>query len=176
MPNDNIKRAIAKGLGDGNDANYDAMVYEGYGPAGVAVIVEALTNNKNRTAGDVRSYFDKSGGALGVSGSVSFLFNRLGLISVANQTEDALLEVLIDSPIEDMSTEDGIVTITVKPENFNSVLNVLEQNKIQTESAEIAMVPMSTVAIPDDKLASFEKLIDTLESNEDVQAVYHNAE
>lgn len=176
MPNDNIKRAIAKGLGDGNDANYDAMVYEGYGPAGVAVIVEALTNNKNRTAGDVRSYFDKSGGALGVSGSVSFLFNRLGLISVANQTEDTLLEVLIDSPIEDMSTEDDIVTITVKPENFNGVLNVLEQNKIQTESAEIAMVPMSTVAIPDDKVASFEKLIDTLENNEDVQAVYHNAE
>ena len=176
MPNDNIKRAIAKGLGDGNDANYDAMVYEGYGPAGVAVIVEALTNNKNRTAGDVRSYFDKSGGALGVSGSVSFLFNRLGLISVVNQTEDSLLEILIDSPIEDMSTEDDIVTITVKPENFNGVLSVLEQNKIQTESAEIAMVPMSTVAIPDDKVASFEKLIDTLENNEDVQAVYHNAE
>ncbi|MBR4419235.1 MAG: YebC/PmpR family DNA-binding transcriptional regulator [Clostridia bacterium] len=176
MPNDNIKRAIAKGLGDSSDNNYDAMVYEGYGPAGVAVIVEALTNNKNRTAGDVRSYFDKSGGALGVSGSVSFLFNRLGLISVANQTEDNLLEILIDSPIEDMSTEDGIVTITVKPENFNSVLNVLEQNNIQTESAEVAMVPMSTVAIPDDKVASFEKLIDTLESNEDVQAVYHNAE
>ncbi len=176
MPNDNIKRAIAKGLGDGNDANYDAMVYEGYGPAGVAVIVEALTNNKNRTAGDVRSYFDKSGGALGVSGSVSFLFNRLGLISIANQTEDNLLEILIDSPIEDMSTEDDIVTITVKPENFNGVLTVLEQNKIQTESAEIAMVPMSTVAIPDDKVASFEKLIDTLENNEDVQAVYHNAE
>ena len=176
MPNDNIKRAIAKGLGDGNDANYDAMVYEGYGPAGVAVIVEALTNNKNRTAGDVRSYFDKSGGALGVSGSVSFLFNRQGLISVANQTADNLLEILIDSPIEDMSTEDDIVTITVKPENINGVLNVLEQNKIQTESAEIAMVPMSTVAIPDDKVASFEKLIDTLENNEDVQAVYHNAE
>lgn len=176
MPNDNIKRAIAKGLGDGNDANYDAMVYEGYGPAGVAVIVEALTNNKNRTAGDVRSYFDKSGGALGVSGSVSFLFNRLGLISVANQTEDTLLEVLIDSPIEDMSTEDDIVTITVKPENFNGVLSVLEQNKIQTESAEIAMVPMSTVAIPEDKVANFERLIDTLENNEDVQAVYHNAE
>lgn len=176
MPNDNIKRAIAKGLGDGNDANYDAMVYEGYGPAGVAVIVEALTNNKNRTAGDVRSYFDKSGGALGVSGSVSFLFNRLGLITVANQTEDTLLEVLIDSPIEDMSTEDDIVTITVKPENFNGVLSVLEQNKIQTESAEIAMVPMSTVAIPEDKVANFERLIDTLENNEDVQAVYHNAE
>lgn len=176
MPNDNIKRAIAKGLGDGNDANYDAMVYEGYGPAGVAVIVEALTNNKNRTAGDVRSYFDKSGGALGVSGSVSFLFNRQGVINVANQTEDNLLEILIDSPIEDMSTEDDIVTITVKPENFSSVLNVLEQNKVQTESAEIAMVPVSTVAIPDDKVASFERLIDNLENNEDVQAVYHNAE
>ena len=176
MPNDNIKRAIAKGLGDGNDANYDAMVYEGYGPDGVAVIVEALTNNKNRTAGDVRSYFDKSGGALGVSGSVSFLFNRQGVINVSNQTEDNLLEILIDSTIEDMSTEDDIVTITVKPENFSSVLNVLEQNKVQTESAEIAMVPVSTVAIPDDKVASFERLIDNLENNEDVQAVYHNAE
>lgn len=176
MPNDNIKRAIAKGLGDSNDSNYDAMVYEGYGPAGVAVIVEALTNNKNRTAGDIRSYFDKSGGALGVSGSVSFLFNRLGIINVANQTEDSLLEILIDSPLEDLTTEDDMVTITVKPENFNVVLNVLEQNKIQTESAEIAWVPISTVTIPNDKVASFEKLIDTLESNDDVQAVYHNAE
>lgn len=176
MPNDNIKRAIAKGLGDSNDANYDAMVYEGYGPAGVAVIVEALTNNKNRTAGDVRSYFDKSGGALGVSGSVSFLFNRLGVITVANQTEDSLLEVLLDSPIEDLTTDDGIVTITVKPENFNAVLNVLESSQIKTESAEVEWVPLSTVNIPDDKMASFEKLIDTLESNDDVQAVYHNAE
>ena len=176
MPNDNIKRAIAKGLGDGNDSNYDAMVYEGYGPAGVAVIVEALTNNKNRPAGDVRSYFDKSGGALGVSGSVSFLFNRLGVINIANQTEDKLLEILLDSPIEDMTTEDGIVTITTKPENFNAVLNVLEQNKIQTESAEVAWVPLSTVAVPDDKVANFERLIETLESNDDVQAVYHNAE
>ena len=176
MPNDNIKRAIAKGLGDSNDANYDAMLYEGYGPAGIAVMVEALTNNKNRTAGDVRSYFDKSGGALGVSGAVSFLFNHLGVITVANQTEDSLLEILIDSPLEDLSTEDNIVTITVKPENFNTVLNVLEQNQIQTESAEIAWVPISTVAVPDDKVASFEKLIDTLESNDDVQAVYHNAE
>lgn len=176
MPNDNIKRAIAKGLGDSNDANYDAMVYEGYGPAGVAVIVEALTNNKNRTAGDVRSYFDKSGGALGVSGSVSFLFNRLGVITVANQTEDSLLEILLDSPIEDLTTDDGIVTITVKPENFNAVLNVLESSQIKTESAEVEWVPLSTVNIPDDKMASFEKLIDTLESNDDVQAVYHNAE
>lgn len=176
MPNDNIKRAIAKGLGDGNESNYDAMIYEGYGPAGVAVIVEALTNNKNRTAGDVRSYFDKSGGALGVSGSVSFLFNRQGVINVANQTEDKLLEVLLDSPIEDMSTEENIVTITTKPENFSAVLNTLEKNQIQTESAEVAWVPLSTVAIPDDKMANFEKLIDTLESNDDVQAVYHNAE
>ncbi len=176
MPNDNIKRAIAKGLGDGDANNYDAMIYEGYGPAGIAVIVEALTNNKNRTAGDVRSYFDKSGGALGVSGSVSFLFNRLGVITVANQAEDSLLEVLIESPIEDMSTEDEIVTITVKPENFNAVIDVLEQNQIKTESAEVAWVPLSTVAVPEDKAAAFEKLIDTLESNDDVQAVYHNAE
>ncbi|MCM1403954.1 MAG: YebC/PmpR family DNA-binding transcriptional regulator [Prevotella sp.] len=176
MPNDNIKRAIAKGLGDSTDSNYDAMIYEGYGPAGVAVIVEALTNNKNRTAGDVRSYFDKSGGALGVSGSVSFLFNRLGVITVTNQTEDSLLEILIDSPLEDLTTEDNMITVTVKPENFNAVLNVLEQNHIQTESAEVAWVPISTVAIPEDKIASFEKLIDTLESNDDVQAVYHNAE
>ena len=176
MPNDNIKRAIAKGLGDSTDNNYEAMVYEGYGPAGVAVIVEALTNNKNRTAGDVRSYFDKSGGALGVSGSVSFLFNRLGVICVADQTEDSLLEVLIDSPIEDMSTEDNVVTVTVKPEHFNAVLNVLENHQIKTQSANIEWVPLSTVSIPEEKTANFERLIDTLESNDDVQAVYHNAE
>ena len=176
MPNDNIKRAIAKGLGDSSDNNYEAMVYEGYGPAGVAVIVEALTNNKNRTAGDVRSYFDKSGGALGVSGSVSFLFNRLGVISVADQTEDSLLEVLIDSPIEDMATEDNVVTVTVKPEHFNAVLSVLDNHQIKTQSANIEWVPLSTVSIPEEKTANFERLIDTLESNDDVQAVYHNAE
>ncbi len=176
MPNDNIKRAIAKGLGDSGDNNYESMIYEGYGPAGIAVIVEALTNNKNRTAGDVRSYFDKAGGALGVSGSVSFMFNRLGVINVANRTEDQLLEVLLDSPLEDMTTDEGLVTITVKPENFNAVLAVLEQHDIKTESANIEWVPTSTVAIPEDKNASFEKLIDNLESNDDVQAVYHNAE
>ena len=176
MPNDNIKRAIAKGLGDTADNNYESMIYEGYGPAGIAVMVEALTNNKNRTAGDVRSYFDKAGGALGVSGSVAFMFNHLGVINVANQTEDGLLEILLDSPIEDMTTEDGVVTITVKPENFNAVLTVLEKNNIKTESANIEWVPTSTVAIPEDKSASFEKLIDNLESNDDVQAVYHNAE
>lgn len=176
MPNDNIKRAISKGVGDTSGANYEAITYEGYGPAGIAVIVEALTNNKNRTAGDVRSYFDKSGGALGVSGSVSFMFNRLGVINVADQSEDKLLEILIESPLEDMTTDENMVTITVKPEHFNAVLQVLENNNIKTESANIEWVPTSTVAIPEDKSANFEKLIDTLEANDDVQAVYHNAE
>lgn len=176
MPNDNIKRAISKGVGDTSGANYEAITYEGYGPAGIAVMVETLTNNKNRTAGDVRSYFDKSGGALGVSGSVSFMFNRLGVINVADQSEDKLLEILIESPLEDMTTDENMVTITVKPEHFNAVLQVLENNNIKTESANIEWVPTSTVAIPEDKSASFEKLIDTLESNDDVQAVYHNAE
>lgn len=176
MPNDNIKRAIAKGLGDSSEANYEPIVYEGYGPAGIAVIVEALTNNKNRTAGEVRSYFDKSGGALGVSGSVSFMFNKLGVITVANETEDKLLEILLESPLEDMTSEENNVTITVKPEHFNAVLTVLENNHIKTESANIEWVPTSTVAVPEEKSASFEKLIDTLENNDDVQAVYHNAE
>ncbi len=176
MPNDNIKRAIQKALGDGTGASYESITYEGYGPSGVAVIVEALTNNKNRTAGDVRSYFDKSGGALGVSGSVSFMFNRLGVITVTEKDEEKLLEILIDSAIEDIKTEEEIVTITTKPESFNAVLAELEKNEIKLDSAGVEWVPVSHIALPEDKNAQFEKLIDTLESNDDVQSVHHNAE
>ena len=191
MPNDIAKRAIAKALGDTAANNYENIIYEGYGPAGVAVMVEALTNNKNRTAGDIRSYFDKAGGALGVSGSVSYMFAQTGVITVNTEQEtedsrgkvvkteisaDRLFEKLLDSPVEDIEEEDGIITITAKPENFESVLDALERNKVKTANANIEQIPTVTVALPEDKVAGFERLIENLENNEDVQAVYHNAE
>jgi YebC/PmpR family DNA-binding regulatory protein len=196
MPNDNVKRAISKALGDATVSNYERITYEGYGPAGVAVMVEALTNNKNRTAGDIRSYFDKSGGGLGVSGAVSYMFREQGIITIdpndafntENEkrgtkgvpvkplTDEELLEILIDAPIDDISTEDGIITVSTKPENFDMLLNELERHKIKSVGANIEWVPTITVSLPDDKTALFERLIENLEGSEDVQAVYHNAE
>jgi YebC/PmpR family DNA-binding regulatory protein len=191
MPNDIAKRAIAKALGDTTANNYESIMYEGYASAGVAVMVETLTNNKNRTAGDIRSYFDKAGGTLGVPGAVSYMFAQAGVITVdtEQETEDArgkavktkisadrLLEKLIDSPIEDIEEEDGMITITAKKENFEAVLGALEEHKIKTANANIEWIPTITVALPEDKTAGFERLIENLENNEDVQAVYHNAE
>jgi YebC/PmpR family DNA-binding regulatory protein len=195
MPNDNVKRAIAKALGDTTANNYESIIYEGYGPAGVAVMAEALTNNKNRTAGDIRSYFDKSGGALGVSGAVSYMFTQQGVIEIDPNdwtaepddkkakaadlkplTDETLLEMLLEAPIDDISTDDGIITVTTKPENFDAVLGELEKNKIKSASANIEWTPTITVALPDDKSAAFERLIENLENNEDIQSVYHNAQ
>jgi YebC/PmpR family DNA-binding regulatory protein len=180
MPNDIAKRAIAKALGDTTANNYENITYEGYGTAGIAVIVEALTNNKNRTAGDIRSYFDKSGGALGVSGAVSYMFNRRGVIEIPCEgvTLDKIWELLIDSPVEDITEDDGFITVTTRPENFNTVIAELEKNSIKLEGADIEWVPAVTVALPDDEAASarFNKLIENLESNEDIQNVFHNAE
>jgi YebC/PmpR family DNA-binding regulatory protein len=195
MPNDNVKRAIAKALGDGAADNYESIIYEGYGPAGVAVMAEALTNNKNRTAGDVRSYFDKSGGALGVSGAVSYMFMQQGVISVDPNDwsaeaggkkakseesppldEEKLLELLIDVPVDDITADDGVITVTTKPENFAAVLGELEKNKIKAVSADTEWTPTVTVALPEGKSAAFERLIENLENNEDIQAVYHNAQ
>jgi transcriptional/translational regulatory protein YebC/TACO1 len=169
------------------------------------VIVEALTNNKNRTAGDIRSDFDKSGGALGVPGAVQFMFERKGIINVTsaaitkladgdrandarqsgvNLAEEKVLEILLDAPAEDISAdEENVVKITTKPENFGAVIDYLENNAEWNAlkgsdgnvTANIEWVPISSVAIPDNKQAAFERLIDNLENNEDVQAVYHNA-
>jgi YebC/PmpR family DNA-binding regulatory protein len=175
MPNDNVKRAVSKALGDTNANNYETITYEGYGPAGIAVMVEALTDNKNRTAADIRSCFDKSGGALGVSGAVSFMFHRKGVINILSLTEEQILG-LMDLPVEDIVQEDGAVILFTTPENFGAVISALEAKNIKPNTADIEWVPSTAVPVPDDKQSVFEKLIAGLENNEDVQAVYHNAE
>ncbi|MDR0975713.1 MAG: YebC/PmpR family DNA-binding transcriptional regulator [Christensenellaceae bacterium] len=178
MPNDNVSRAIKKATTDSSSANYESIVYEGYGPAGIAFIVETLTDNKNRTAGDVRSAFDKSGGSLGVSGSVSYLFERKGIASIDKEgiTEEQLFETLIESPVLDITDEEDVFEVSTKPEDITEVLQTLENAKIKVVGSGVEQVPSSYINVPEEKRKAFEKLIDTLEEHDDVQNVFHNGE
>lgn len=180
MPNDNIDRAIAKGVGSGANENYETIVYEGYGPAGVAVIVEVLTDNKNRTAGNVRYYFDKNGGNLGTSGCVSFMFDKKGQILIEaskNVSEDELMELALEIGAEDfISEEDGYEVVT-SPEDFSSVRDALKEKGYEFISADVNMVPQTTTVLSDEEqVKSMNKLIDMLEDDDDVQNIYHNWE
>jgi len=179
MPNDNIKRTIEKALGSGNTDNYETVVYEGYGPSGVAVIVEALTDNRNRTAPEVRHYFDKYGGNLGATGCVSWSFDRKGVIVIAKEDldEDTMMMDALDAGADDMQADEDCFEITCDPDNFNALAAALEQKGYLFASAEIDMVPQNYVKLtsPDD-VKNMEKLIDLLEANDDVQNVWHNWE
>lgn len=180
MPNDTISRSIKKAAGDAGGANYDEIVYEGYGPSGVAVIVEVMTDNKNRTAGEVRHAFDKFGGNLGQTGCVGFLFDQKGIILVEEQEgidEEALMLDALDAGAEDFSAEDGYFEILTAPSEFSAVRETLEQKGYTFSSAEVEMVPQTYVQLTDEKDILFmEKLIDMLEDNDDVQNVWHNWE
>ena len=180
MPNDTIARSIKKAAGDAGGANYDEIVYEGYGPSGVAVIVEVMTDNKNRTAGEVRHAFDKFGGNLGQTGCVGFLFDQKGVILVEEQEgvdEETLMLDALDAGAEDFSTEDGYFEILTAPGDFSPVREALEQQGYAFSSAEVEMVPQTYVQLTDEKDILFmEKLIDMLEDNDDVQNVWHNWE
>lgn len=180
MPNDTISRSIKKAAGDAGGANYDEIVYEGYGPSGVAVIVEVMTDNKNRTAGEVRHAFDKFGGNLGQTGCVGFLFDQKGVILVEEQEgidEEALMLDALDAGAEDFSAEDGYFEILTAPSEFSAVRETLEQKGYTFSSAEVEMVPQTYVQLTDEKDILFmEKLIDMLEDNDDVQNVWHNWE
>lgn len=180
MPNDNIERSIKKAAGDVDGANYEEIVYEGYGPGGVAVIVEAMTDNRNRTAGDVRHYFDKFGGNLGQTGSVSFMFNRKGVILIektdATNEDDLMMEAL-DAGAEDFNVEDEYFEVTTAPEDFSIVREALEKKGYEFMEAGIEMVPATMTKLTDAKQIEFmDKLIDNLEDLDDVQNVYHNWE
>ena len=178
MPNDRIKKAIQSALGGGDGADYIEMRYEGYGPAGVAVIVEALTDNRNRTAADVRSYFNKFGGNLGETGSVSFNFTRGGLISYAAEAGDAdtVMEAALEAGADDVdSSEDGHEILTAT-EDFLAVSEALEAALGTPQEAKIGWKPNITVDLAEDKASTMLKLIDTLEDHDDVQAVFYNAE
>ena len=177
MPKDNIDRAIAKGAGTGADAAaYETVTYEGYGPGGVALFIEALTDNRNRTAADVRHVFTKSDGNLGESGSVAWLFERKGVILVdGDADEDELMLVAADAGADDVDPEESSYRVTSAPESLHAVRVALEEAGIAIESAESTMVPKTQVSIEDEATArKVVRLMDELEENDDVQAVHSN--
>jgi YebC/PmpR family DNA-binding regulatory protein len=177
MPKDNIERAIARGSGTGSDAAaYETVTYEGYGPGGVALFIEALTDNRNRTAADVRHVFTKSDGNLGESGSVAWLFERKGVILVEGQAdEDALMLAAADAGAEDVEAEESSYRVTTAPERLHAVRSALEEAGMPIDSAESTMVPKTSVSIEDEAVArKIVRLVDELEDNDDVQAVYSN--
>ena len=180
MPNDNIDRAIAKGAGAGANENYETIVYEGYGPGGVAVIVETLTDNKNRTAGNVRYYFDKNGGNLGTSGCVSFMFDNKGQILIEasdDVSEDELMEAALEAGAEDFITEEDGYEVVTAPEDFAAVRDELQAKGYEFISADVKLIPQTTTELTDEtQLKMMNKLVDMLEDDDDVQNVYHNWE
>ncbi|MEF9952479.1 MAG: YebC/PmpR family DNA-binding transcriptional regulator [Clostridium sp.] len=179
MPSDNVARAIKKAAGEADSVNYEEIVYEGYGPAGIAVIVNALTDNRNRTASEVRHAFDKFGGNLGTSGCVSFMFEKKGLIVVEatdEVDEDELMMTALDAGAEDFSNEGEVFEIITAPEDFSQVRGKLEESGISFLSAEVSMLPSTTTKIEGDDLVKFLKMIDKLDNDEDVQGYWHNAE
>ncbi|WP_099203324.1 YebC/PmpR family DNA-binding transcriptional regulator [Miniphocaeibacter massiliensis] len=177
MPNDNIERAIKKASGSGAGENYEEVIYEGYGPAGVAVIVSTLTDNRNRTAPEVRHAFDKYGGNLGQTGSVMFTFERKGLITInkAELDEEEVMMMAIDSGAEDFSSNDDEFTITTSVSDFIKVRDTLIKEGYKLTFADLSYIPSNEVEVTDSEdIKNLVKLIDILEDNDDVQNVYHN--
>ncbi|WP_312649831.1 YebC/PmpR family DNA-binding transcriptional regulator [Proteiniclasticum sp.] len=179
MPNDNITRVIKKAAGENNSADFEEIVYEGYGPNGVAVIVEAYTDNKNRTAGNVRHSFDKFGGNLGTTGSVTFMFNKKGQIIIEKTDEideEELMMLALDSGAEDFIAEENVYEIITEPEAFDGVKEAIMGAKIEMLESEITMIPNVTTSLDLETSEQFQKLIDKLLDDDDVDNVYHNAE
>jgi len=178
MPNDNINRSIKKAAGELGSINYEEIVYEGYGVAGVAVIVEVLTDNRNRTAAEMRHAFDKNGGSMGESGCVGWMFDKKGIILMDDDgsvDEDTLMEAALEAGAEDMETGDGYFQITTAPGDLSIVREALEQAGYSYVSADVDMIPQNTVDVSDEQAQKIEKLLEMLEDNDDVQNVYHNA-
>lgn len=180
MPNDTINNAIKKVSGAGNAENYEEVIYEGYGPNGVAVIVEASTDNRNRTAADVRHVFDRAGGNLGTTGCVSYMFNKKGVMVVdkaeCKQSEDDLMMIALDAGAEDFEADEECYTITTTPEDFSSVRETLEGQGIEFLEAEVQMVPTTYVALDEKAQERMDKLLENLDELDDVMNVYHNSE
>ena len=176
MPNDNISRTIKKAAGTTEGDNYENITYEGYGPSGVAVIVETLTDNRNRTAADVRHYFDKFGGNMGQTGCVSFMFDRKGVIVIENDDidEDTITMDALEAGAEEIEIDSDCIEITTAPDDFHAVRDALE-GKYELSSAEISMVPQTMVTLTDEEqVKMMTKLLENLEDNDDVQNIYHN--
>ena len=180
MPNDTINNAIKKASGAGNNENYEEITYEGYGPNGVAIIVQAATDNKNRTAADVRHAFDKAGGNLGTTGCVSYMFNKKGVIVIEKEStsmdEEELMMLAIDSGAEDFKSDEGIYEITTDPSDFSSVREKLEEAGLTFVEAGVQMVPTTTVSLDEKGQEKMERLLERLDDLDDVSEVYHNWE
>ncbi|MGN1066366.1 MAG: YebC/PmpR family DNA-binding transcriptional regulator [Candidatus Fimimonas sp.] len=177
MPNDNITRSIKKASGELSAVDYIEIVYEGYGIGGSAVIIECLTDNKNRTAGDVRCAFDKNGGSLGQTNCVSYMFDRRGVVvaeNTVNLDEDSAFELAIESGADDVSIEDGMVEMTCDTTMLGAVRDAVVAKGLNLVSAEMSWLPQTMVTLEGDNLAKFQKMLDVLEDNDDVQNVYHN--
>lgn len=179
MPNDNIARSIKKASGAAAGENYEEMIYEGYGPSGVAVIVESMTDNKNRTAADVRHIFDKFGGNLGTSGCVSYMFDRKGVIIIEKKDsvdEDTVMMAALEAGADDVVTEEEYFEILTAVSDFSTVREELEKAGFEFVEAQLKMVPQTMTTLGEKPAASMEKLIDMLEDHDDVQNIYHNWE
>lgn len=176
LPNDNIKRAIEKGAGAGSGDNYEELIYEGYAAGGVAVVVEAMTDNRNRTAGDIRSYFTKYNGSLGATGCVGWMFDQKGVLTFNEDTDyEKLFEAAINLDAEDITEEDEQYKVYTSVENFQKVVEGLEAEGFKPESAELSRLPQNTIEVTDEKTADqILKLLDKLEEHDDVQNVYAN--
>ena len=177
MPNDNIQRSIKKASGELNAVNYEEITYEGYGVGGSAVIVKCLTDNKNRTAGDVRHAFDKHNGSLGSLGCVSYLFDNKGILILENTPavdEEKLIDMCLEAEAEDVINDGDVYQIVTAPSDFNKVKENLEGQGLVFLSTEVTMVPQNYVDLDESQLSTFTKMVDTLEALDDVQNVYHN--
>jgi YebC/PmpR family DNA-binding regulatory protein len=177
MPKDNWERAIKKGTGELEGVTYEEVVYEGYGPGGAAIIVEALTDNKNRTTPEIRSFFTKFGNELGAANSVSYMFHKIGQIVVDPEVaEDKVMEVALEAGADDVKDEDGAWVITTDPNGYQAVKDAVDAAKLPVIEAGVIRTSAVRVEMAGDKLKSFMKLIDLLEDNDDVQNVWHNAD
>ena len=180
MPNDNIQRSIKKASGELSNVVYEEIVYEGYAPGGVAVIVDTISDNRNRTASDIRHCFAKYGGNLGTTGSVGFMFDTRGVLVVEKtpgMDEDELMMMALDAGAEDVRTDEDVVEILTDPNEFSKIREALEQQGLTFLSAEVQKIPQNTVEVTDpDTIDKIQKMLDLLEESDDVQNVYHNAE
>ncbi len=176
LPNDNIKRAIEKGAGSGASDNYEELIYEGYAPGGVAVVVEAMTDNRNRTAGDIRSFFTKYGGSLGATGCVGWMFDQRGIITFDESTDfEKLFDAAINLDALDITEEDEEYKVFTTVENFQNVVEGLEKEGFKSVRAELSRIPQNTIEVTDEKTAEqILKLLEKLEEHDDVQNVYAN--
>jgi YebC/PmpR family DNA-binding regulatory protein len=176
MPNDNIDRAIKKGTGALEGVTYEEVRYEGYGPGGVALLIDCVTDNKKRTTPEIRTILSKSGGNLAESGSVSYMFERKGMIVIeaGQTTEDEMMEALIEHDVEDIKTEENNIVIITKPENFNDIYDFIQKKNYKTSFSEITQIPSTTIKLDEKKAMQCLNLIEAIENHDDVQNVYSN--